>query len=243
MGVFRRIVTDLFDPAAVVTALIFIVFASMVFTPVLSTVQANLFLYTSPRSAFYAIISDLLSNPPLILAFVVYGLILLYTGLVVIGWYGKKRVGLPKNPFTRAVKLVIPAFILGIIIASPFLLAFALYVALYPTVFSWIPLILLAFIVLYYLPVVSPALPALVIREENIKDAIHEGVFVGRRWWWKILLYSVGAFIVLYVISSLLGFLAPYVPPQYIFLVVQALFFVYMYAVVVEVYVRDTFGE
>jgi len=243
MGVFRRIVADLVDPAAVVTALIFIVFATLVFSPVLSTVQANLLLYTSPRSAFYATIQEIFSDPLTVASFVAYGLVLLYTGLVVIGWYGKKRVGMPKNPFARAIKLIIPAAILGIIISSPFLLTFALYVALYPTVYSWIPLLILAFLIFYYLPVISPALPALVIKEDTLKGAIHEGVFVGMRWWWKILLYSLGAFIVLYILAGLLSLLAAYVPPQYIFFVVQALYFVYTYAVVVEVYVRDAFGE
>ena len=243
MGVFRRIVADLIDPAAVVTALIFTVFATLVFAPVLSVVQWNVLTYSSPKSAFYAAVQEIFSDPLLVLSFVLYGLLVLYTGLVVIGWYGKKRVGRPDNPFARALRIMPSALILGVIIASPLFLAFALYVALYPTVYSLVPLLILAFLVLYYVPVLSPSLPALVIRENTVRDALHEGVFVGMRWWWRILLYALGAFLLVYILSALLFLLAAYIPPQYIFFVVHALFFVYIYAVVAEVYVRDAFGE
>jgi len=243
MGVFRRIVADIVDPAAVVTAIIFLSIAYAIFSPVLSEVQWNYFVYTSPRSMFFGVISTILSSPLYIAAFIAYAFFMLFTGLVIVCWYGKKRVGKPSNPFKHALRKLPHAIVLALILGAPLFLVFSLFAATYPSPATLPLVVVLAFLILYYVPLVSPALPALLIGDETVAGAIHEGVFVGKRWWWKILLYTLGAFIVVYILLLILSAVAWIVPALVITFIAQALLFVYTYAVITEVYVKDAIGR
>ncbi len=241
MGVLLRILADVFDPVAVITVIVFLSMAYIVFLPALSEVHAGLMLAESVRTAFFSALSAL-SDPFILGAVLLYSLLSLYVGLVVVAWYVKKRTGKIDNPFRRAAEVFPHAIVLGIIIGAPFLLAFSLYASTYPYTISYIFLALLALIVLYYIPVVSPTLPALVV-EGNVRDALHEGVFVGRRWWWKILLYTAVVFAVIWIIALLLAPILASVHWFLAYVFFQTLLYLYTYAVVAEVYIRDAFGE
>ncbi len=241
MGVLLRILADVFDPVAVITAIVFLSMAYVVFLPALSEVHAELLLANSVRDAFFYALSAL-SDPFILAAVLLYSLLSLYVGLVIVAWYVKKRTGKIENPFRRAAEVFPHAIVLGIIVGAPFILAFALYASTYPYLISYVFLALLALVVLYYVPVVSPTIPALVV-EGNVKDALHEGVFVGRRWWWKILIYTAIIFAVIWIIAALLAPILARIHWFLAYVFFQTLLYIYTYAVVAEVYIRDAFGE
>ena len=239
MGVFARVLSDVFDPAALVLTLVFVFAVFWIFFPFLSEIQASIVFNQSPKAAFEDFLTTI-SDPILLIAYVVYILLMFYFSLVIVAWFLKKRTGHVENPFKAAVRVLPRAILLSILLGSPFLLLFSLYISFYPLLLSRISFYLLILLSLTYGPIIAPVLPAL-LDTGSAKEALREGVFVGKRWWWRILLYLASAFIVIFLVLIALALLLPSIAPFLLYLT-NALFFIYSLAVVAEVYARDKFG-
>ncbi|HIQ10116.1 MAG TPA: hypothetical protein EYH23_01220 [Euryarchaeota archaeon] len=253
MGIFKRILSSGADAGLLALVVLFMYSIFYVFEPLLSEIYSKYLLtfVSSPdplvslRSLFYESLSRI-SEPLTLLAMFVYGLLYQYLVLVVIGWISKKRISSPENPFKRAVGVLIPSIILGVIILAPFFLLFALLIFLSSnTTVLTVAFALFLIFLFVYTPVVSPSLVSLVVDSDSISDALRNGVLVGRRRWFQIVLYMLGASVVLTIIWYLFGFIAVYLPWAWSFLFVlyQALSFILPLAVLTEVYVADTYGE
>ncbi len=253
MALFKRVLADAADVGLLVLVILFLYGLFYAFGSVLSSVQSAYVLtilsssnpILSMRPAFYDALSSL-SDPLTLLSMLIYGILLTYLSLVVIGWIGKKRIGYPENPFKRAVEAIIPFIILGIVVFAPILLLFSLM--LY---FSSNVTLLVTFFVLFlvfllvYVPIVSPSMVSLVLDADSVSKALRNGVLVGRRRWIRILIYMFGVAVVTSLFLYLFNAIAMYFPPLSDFLLVlyQAISFVLPLAVLTEVYVADTYGE
>jgi len=253
MALFKRVLADAADVGLLVLVVLFLYGLFYAFGSVLTSVQSayTLTILSSPdpllsmRPAFYDALSSL-SDPLTLLSMILYGILLTYLSLVVIGWIGKKRIGYPENPFKRAVEVIVPFIILGIIVFAPILLLLSLlfYFSSNVSLLMFFFVLFLAFL-LVYTPIVAPSMVSLVLDADSVSKALRNGVLVGRRRWIRIILYMIGAAIVTSVVMYLFRLIATYVPALSDFLLVlyQAISFILPLAVLTEVYVADTHGE
>jgi len=252
MAVFRRVLFDGADLGLLVLTVLFMYGLFYAFGSVLSDLYSAYLLgvISSPdplvslRSLFYDSISTL-SEPLTLLSMFVYGILLLYLSLVVVGWIGKRRISCPENPFKRAVDVLIPAAILSIILLAPLSLLFSIILLLSSNTTVLIVALSLFFLVsLVYSTVVSPSIASLVIDSDSVSQALRNGVLVGRRRWFSILLHMFGVSLVTTVLLYLFGIAALALPWTSDFLLVlyQAVAFILPLAVITEVYVSDAHG-
>ena len=253
MALFKRVLADAADVGLLVLVVLFLYGLFYAFGSVLASVQSAYTLtilsssdpLLSMRPAFYDALSSL-SDPLTLLSMLLYGILLTYLSLVVIGWIGKKRIGYPENPFQRAVEVIVPFIILGIIVFAPILLFLSLlfYFSSSISLLIFFFILFLVFL-LVYTPIVAPSMVSLVLDADSVSKALRNGVLVGRRRWIRIILYMIGVAIVTSIIMYLFGLIAMYVPALSDFLLVlyQAISFVLPLAVLTEVYVADTHGE
>ena len=240
------------DVGLLVLTILFMSGLFYAFGPVLSDVYSTYLLgvlsspdpLVSMRSLFYDSISSF-SEPMALLSMFVYGILLLYLSLVVIGWIGKRRISYPGNPFKRAVDVLIPAVILNIILLAPISLLFSIVLLLSsntPVLIAALSVFFLVFFV--YSTIVSPSIASLVVDSDSVSQALRNGILVGRRRWLAILLYMFGLSFVTTVLLHIFGVFALVTPWTADFLLVlyQAINFILPLAVLTEVYVSDAHG-
>ncbi|MDN5358323.1 MAG: hypothetical protein PWP76_166 [Candidatus Diapherotrites archaeon] len=253
MAVFKRVLADAFDLGLLAVVILFLYGMFYAFGSALAEVQSSYFftILASPdpllamRSAFYDALSAL-SDPLVLLSVLIYGVLMTYLSLVVIGWIAKKRVGYPENPFKRAVDVLIPFIILSIIVFAPvsvfftLMLYFSYSISLLTVMFA-----LFLIFLLVYTPVVAPSMAALVIDADTVSKALRDGVLVGRRRWIRIILYMLAVSIVTTLLLYIFDFIALRAPWASDFLLVlyQAISFVLSLSVITEVYIADAHGE
>ena len=253
MGVFRRVLSDGADIGLLVLVVLFMYGLFYAFGSVLSEVHTTyaLGLLASPdpivslRGIFLESLS-ILSDPLVLLSMIIYGVLLLYLSLVVIGWISKRRISYPENPFKRALSVLVPSVILGIIVSAPVFLLFSPVILLSSNVMAVIVFLLVFFVVLLvYVPVVFPSVVSLVVDSDSVSGALRNGVLVGRRRWLRIVLYLLGVSLVSSVILYVFGILSLFFPwaQDFLFVLYQAISFVLPLAVFAEVYIADAHGE
>jgi len=253
MGLFKRVLADAADVGLLVLVILFLYGLFYAFGSVLAKVQAaytlTILASPDPLLALRPALSEALaalSDPLLLLSMLIYGILLTYLSLVVIGWIGKKRIGYPENPFKRAVEVLVPFVILGIIVFAPIVLLFSLliYFSSVPSLFT-VLFILFIFFLLVYTPIVAPSMVSLVLDADSVSKALRNGLLVGRRHWVRIILYMVAVSVVTSIVLYVFGIVAMYLPALSDFLLVlyQAISFIMPLAVLTEIYVADTHGE
>ncbi len=253
MGVFKRVLADSLDLGLLVLVVLFLYGLFYAFGSVLSSVQSSyiLTILSSPdpllaiRPALASALSSL-SDPLTLLSMLLYGILLTYLSLVVIGWIGKRRTGYPENPFKRAVSVIVPFIILGIIVFSPvaLLLTLMLYFSS-NTVVLIVLFVLFTIFLLIYTPIVAPSMVSLVLDADSVSKALRNGVLVGRRRWIWIILYTIGVAVITSILLAIFGYLAALFPAAAdpLLVLYQSFSFILPLAVLTEVYVEDAFGE
>ncbi len=246
---FKRTLQDMFDPSLVVISFIFIGGLSVILSPFLSEVLGTLafeYLVTNnPADALAAAFSSL-SDPLVLLSYIIYLLLMAYLASVVVAMIGKKRGEDVPNPFVlgKSRMLAYLATVIGIF--APVFFIFALYFPFARTVLGtklFIPIILLASI---YFLFVAPTIPAVILGERKARTNFQKGILVGKRHWWRLLLVLIGISIVLYILNVVFGLIAlinvPYLSDLLLYLF-QAISFLSTLAAITELYLLDLHGE
>lgn len=253
MAVFKRVLADGADIGLLVLVVLFLYGLFYAFGSVLSELQASYMLsilasadpLLSMRTAFYDAFSTL-SNPLVFLSVLIYGVLLTYLSLVVIGWIGKKRIAYPENPFKRAVEVLISFIILCVIVFAPVSLFFSmlLWFSSNVTILAIMFVLFLVFL-LVYTPIVAPSIVALVLDSDSVSKALRNGVLVGRRHWLTIILYMIGVAVITSILLYLFSMIAAVVPwaSDPLLILYQAISFILPLAVLTEIYVADAHGE
>ncbi len=254
MDVFRRVLADGFDLGLLVLVILFLYGIGLLLGSVIAAVQSSYTLEiiasTNPifalKPALSAAVSTVFSSPLYLSAVVVYSLFIVYLSALVISWISKRRTDFPKNPFVHALRVYLRFIVAGIIVGSPIIFIFALAVAI-PSSATGMLISLLLFMVfaVLYIAFVAPVLPAIVVDDLDVRRALSDGLIVGKRAWWKIILYYIGVAVVTSLILAIFSWVDGYVPQlaDPLLYVYEAISFIMSAAVITEVYIAETRGE
>ncbi len=257
MGVFavlQRAVSDSFDVGLLLLVVLMqwgITYAFMdVFVKMFSSIVFPIILsgtvsYSTIQS-FVGATMHFFAQPSNAVVMIVYGLLEMYLLLLVFSWIGKRRMGVPENPFSVAARRLIPAIIMFIIVYSPiYLLLFAIPAVPAGAVpFIFWTVVLLA---VFYIPFILPCFAAIAMDRTSVSDAIRHGTFVGGRRYFTILAGLVLAVLVVaavgYVFTRLYQVFPNVLFGYILYAIETAVYVILPVAVVAEVYVADVAGE